>query len=94
MVKKQESNENGEGGLGYTVFTKNIVTNEWRLTGTSQASNRDSAVRDVAGDQEGVFAAVPTRSWHPVVIEKTVITTTRLVSGEQPSQEEQSEELS
>ena len=56
----------------YTVFVQNPVTAEWRVLGQSEAGNQRAAIKEVAQEAEGIFAAIPTRSWHPVKIEKVV----------------------
>ncbi len=37
----------------------------WEEAGTSEKAGADQAIRDVAGETEGTYIAVPLRSWKP-----------------------------
>ncbi len=50
---------------------------------TIEASSSDAAIRAVAGDAEGVYVAVPSRSWNEVSVKVETKTQVRL--GEAPT---------
>jgi hypothetical protein len=75
--KAEKAEETTAARGGYTVFVRNDVTGEWRVAGGSEAASQLAAIKEVSKEAEGTYAAVPTRSWHPVTIQVT--TTTRAV---------------
>jgi hypothetical protein len=73
---------------------KNNLTNEWRVLGESESKSQNAAIKDVAGEQEGDFAAVPTRSWQPIRVERVTVTrrVTTYVGDEDVASEAQADE--
>lgn len=73
---------------GYLVLRKDDVPGDWAVVQTSGAKSAGAAIRDVVGklgkdQQDGLFVAVPARSWRPVTV-KTATETKILVTETKP----------
>ena len=53
----------------------------WIESGHASATARDSAVKEVAGDREGIWRPVPVRNWQKAIQTRTE-TTSRTVAEE------------
>lgn len=58
------------------VDTTSLGTASYQLVGTFKAASANDAVKQAAGDKEGIYRAVPARSWKPVTV--TVKTETKV----------------
>lgn len=70
---------------GYLVLRKDDVPGDWAVVQSSSAKSAGAAIRDVVGklgkdQQDGLFVAVPARSWRPVTV--SAKTETKLVVTE------------
>lgn len=74
-----------KGDGGYLVLRKDDVPGDWAVVQTSSAKSAAAAVREVVGklskdQQDGIFVAIPARSWRPVTV--SAKTETKLVVTE------------
>lgn len=64
------------------MATEYIVLESWSEKGRKAASSPTAAIREVAGENEGSYVAVPVRSWHPLRLK--VKTEKRVVLSDEP----------
>jgi hypothetical protein len=62
----------------YIVLRRSQPTeNDWKLDSTVEATSADAAIRK-ANPKDGLYVAVPARSWRPVTVRTETTTTIRL----------------